>query len=379
MGVPAIITKKGINIDRNKIMKRPLALFFMAIVLLWPSFILANDDRKRSLGISFHAGYILPHSDEIKALANKPACGIALQYQIWHGGKEDYELFDCFWNAGFEYRYFNFLNPKILGSAHDFTLYLEPILYQHSNFIFTSRLGTGINYLTRIYDPIDNPTNKFFGSPISFPLFIEGSMYYKVSEASLIKISLAYNHISNGGIKQPNKGMNWPSIVLGYTFAKHGIPSFQREERDNLLLKKNNYRFSMYYFNSLKVIDSPKKLCYIYGVGLRYYYSLSYKYQLHATTEVYIDSYIKENLLRWGDTRDYKRAGAGFGHAINFGRLSLTQTMAYYYYAPYPAMTSFYHRHDLLFNLYKGISAGVFLKAHKHVADLMGIQMVYGW
>ena len=40
-----------------------------------------------------------------------------------------------------------------------------------------------------------------------------------------------YNHISNGGLKQPNKGINYPTLALGLDYIPNPILIQNREKR----------------------------------------------------------------------------------------------------------------------------------------------------
>ncbi|NJO90852.1 MAG: acyloxyacyl hydrolase [Chloroflexia bacterium] len=80
---------------------------------------------------------------------------------------------------------------------------------------FGIRSGVGISYLTTVYDEINNPDNQFFASHIAFLLLVEFKAKYKINKKLELTASFCYNHISNGGIKQPNYGMNFPTLTFG--------------------------------------------------------------------------------------------------------------------------------------------------------------------
>src|SRR5690606_38922491 len=65
------------------------------------------------------------------------------------------------------------------------------------------------------FDPVSNPSNIFFSVPVNFLVFLASSMEYRFSPAWSGQFSLSYNHISNGGQKQPNKGINYPMVGFG--------------------------------------------------------------------------------------------------------------------------------------------------------------------
>ena len=114
-------------------------------------------------------------------------------------------------SAGIQAGYLNFQNPDVLGSAFELTFFAEPIITHRRNFMFSIRGGTGISYHTKYYDKLENPSNLFFSTRFAFPLFIGARFKYRIADHTYITLSGCYNHISNGGFKQPNKGMNFPT------------------------------------------------------------------------------------------------------------------------------------------------------------------------
>ena len=105
--------------------------------------------------------------------------------------------------------------PKYSDISLPFTVFAEPVISYGEKYLFTIRGGGGISYHNRIYDPVDNPLNMFFSSRISFPLYVAARFKYSINDKTFITLSASYNHISNGGYKQPNKGMNFPTLALG--------------------------------------------------------------------------------------------------------------------------------------------------------------------
>ena len=82
-----------------------------------------------------------------------------------------------------------------------------------------NRTTAGLAYLTRVYNAGTNPRNTFFGSPINGLLALSVSVHYRFTNRLYLSATAAYNHISNGGTRQPNRGMNFPTAGLGITYV----------------------------------------------------------------------------------------------------------------------------------------------------------------
>jgi len=76
----------------------------------------------------------------------------------------------------------------------------------------------GLSYLDNVYDERSNPENLFFSSEISGILLLNLTYNYLIKEQYQLNFSINYNHISNAGLKMPNKGMNFPTVSLGMDY-----------------------------------------------------------------------------------------------------------------------------------------------------------------
>src|SRR5690606_5060061 len=127
--------------------------------------------------------------------------------------------------------YYNFNNPSALGSAAGVAGTFEPILWRNHRWALSLASGIGLAYLNKVYDPVDNPENMFFSQPLSFLLFVAPTLEYRISPNWSARAGLSYNHISNGGQKQPNKGMNFPGISLGASLylSSQDLPRYEKK------------------------------------------------------------------------------------------------------------------------------------------------------
>ena len=94
-----------------------------------------------------------------------------------------------------------------IGQSVNCLLYLEPLFRINRKFGFGISAGTGVSYLSEVYDELTNPGNKFFASHVAFMLMLDFKTKFRISQKFELTGSFCYNHISNGGIKQPNYGL----------------------------------------------------------------------------------------------------------------------------------------------------------------------------
>ncbi len=224
-------------------------------------------------GFQIHYGFIIPHSKAIQDISDTNPIGFELNRSKLRTSLRDWQVFNAYWISGMEARYFNFQNPEILGGVFDLSVFAEPVIRHRNNYLFTIRGGAGVSYHTKIYDELENPLNQFFSSRISFPLFVDARIKYRVSSQTFLTLSACYNHISNGGVRQPNKGMNFPTLSAGFERYHKPIPVLNN---DFISIDRESESATFFLFQalaSIKVLGEkngyPEKARFIYGLHSR--------------------------------------------------------------------------------------------------------------
>ena len=93
--------------------------------------------------------------------------------------------------------------------------FVQTYLIRKKRFQLTHQFGIGLGYATKKFDQFTNPGNLTYSSNISNYLALGISNYYFINPKTALNLSFIFNHISNGGIKDPNNGLNF-----------HGVNSF---------------------------------------------------------------------------------------------------------------------------------------------------------
>lgn len=162
-----------------------------------------------------HYGFIISHSDEVKSISQSNPYGIQLEYSRLKTSDKAWKTCYCYGRTGLSFSYFNYANPQVLGSAYNLIYFVEPYFAYKGPFKFSMRGSIGATYLTTPFHATTNPQNLLFSSHFSFYLAMSLNLNYHLNENYAINLSANYNHISNGSQKQPNKGMNFPTVAVG--------------------------------------------------------------------------------------------------------------------------------------------------------------------
>jgi hypothetical protein len=316
-------------------------------------------------------GFIIPHSQDLKPISQSNPYGVNLHYQVLNTSKKSWDACNCFHYLGAQLSYHNFANPDVLGSAISLSGTFEPILWRKGRVSFNLLTGGGVSYLTEYYDEVENPENVFFSKPINFLLFVTPKFEYRFSENWSAHISFAYNHISNGGQSQPNKGMNYPMWGIGLNRYSdlQVFPNYVKKS----LLENWNWYLESGFTTSVSAWSSGRKLVIALVGGT--HRSVSSINALGAGIETVIDYSLEVE-----NNRSEAIMPAPFiaNHFI-FGRVDFSQRMAIYTRKPdgYNDDFSFYQRYLLMYRFDGNLSLGFSLKAHGHIAEHMDFRI--GW
>lgn len=329
------------------------------------------------LAAKLQKGFIIPHSEAIKDISFTKPAGIMVTYGKIMLSEKGYKAINQFSKTGISLYIYDYQYPEVLGRSFNLSVYGEPLFRFHKNFYASIKAGLGVSYLTNVYHVQDNPDNKFFSTPLSFILYAQLKLNYKLSRQWHISLNAAYPHISNGGIKQPNKGMNFPAFGLGaeYILSSYRLPDYSTIQTDSF---KTELTYEGELFLCAKNINETEnyeaKLLWLYGLQVRTGRQISKLNSLSLATEWIADNYNKERIKRAGLELSHHKAALMFGHELLFGQFSFRQQFAFYIFAPYETDIA-YQRYTLSYAVNKHFFVSGSLKANKHVADIFDFRI----
>ncbi len=322
-----------------------------------------------NLALKPQYGIILPHSSKVEHLTYSNPVGLELEYSWLLLKDKNWQQCNCYSKAGMSFLYVNYDNPEIVGSSYNLIGFAEPFFIRYRRFLFSVRIGFGVSYLDKIYDSADNPENTFFSTHISFIAHVDLNAYYQISNKYSLMSYAKYNHISNGGVKQPNYGMNFPMFGLGLSYYPSGKVVFPDREKQEFV---GEYFFNIYTFGMIKKIKEneyfPEKTTYVFGFYSLAGRTISKVNGFSIGVEYINDGGAKEEISRKELTLDHQKVSGLIGHHLLFGKFDFSQYWGTYIYAPYKPM-NFYQRYSLSYSLGSHVLGGVTLKAHGDVAD----------
>ena len=330
------------------------------------------------IGAKVHYGFIIPHHQDLKAISEANIWGIQLEISKLKIRPQSWDNCNCYYRMGLSFNYYDYRNPDVLGHSYNLILFFEPYLNFKGASRLSFRTGMGLTYLDQVYDVSFNPENLFYSSKISGILTANITYNYIINDSYQVNLSANYNHISNAGVKMPNKGMNFPTLSIGMDYIFRPVPLEPQVKSTGLRAKK-----VLYYLNSFWAIrtvnaDSlyPEQKKIMAGISGGLIRGLSNINGLLLGAEISYDASYKELSRRWETGFLPWVISLHLGNSFVIGRVTFTQELAYYVLKPSEVIDkSVFQRYGLYYRLGKNLNAGFSLKAYGHVAEHMDVRV----
>lgn len=348
-----------------------LLIFLLFFTSAWP-----QDSASNPVfwGLKPHYGFIIPHSKAIRDISSSSPYGMGLDYGWVLAQEQDWQRCNCYSRAGFSVLYANYGNPEVLGSSLNLIMFAEPYLDFKGDWKTSLRMGVGPSYITKVYDEEENPENLFFSSHLSFIIHLDLTFHIRVSERWFLNVYAKYNHISNGGIDEPNKGMNFPTFGAG---MDHTLEPLQLDPRQPEPVEDKGIVPSLGVFATMKNVvvgeGDVKKRTFGFGALAKARKNVTRLNALSLGAEYLWDGEIRE---KTAGNHKHRQVSLLAGNELLFGKFIFSQYWGTYLYAPY-YKKNFFQRYALTYQVSEHLRLGVTLKAHAEVAQNFNVLIDY--
>jgi hypothetical protein len=253
------------------------------------------------------------------------------------------------------------------------------------------RIGGGLGIVTKPYDFQTNPTHNAIGTRLNNITQFKFS-YRRNTDRYRLQTGFAFTHFSNGGIRQPNFGINMPSLFLSSGFVKKSNLNEAkiRTEPEVIPLRRAGIATQFWYTQVAyhQVLDGPKYP--VYGASFSVYY------RMHRFNRFYLGADAERNqaIFAWhyhaagGAEADKIRDGADrrglfIANEWLFDQFSIYIQSSRYIGSKYNSWTrgNGYNKLAIRYFLPVGASArvrphlGVQMKAHKVAAEFIAVSV----
>ncbi len=335
----------------------------------------------RRVGLAVQTGFIIPHSAELIPIARNRPVGFELSYDRLARSRRAFESCQCLARVGVYVNYLTFNNPVVLGETVGAGAYFEPLLWGRKNTVLSARTTIGLSYLTRVYDPVTNPINTFFSLPLSAWLGLGVQVGQQLNPRWGLTVAANYNHISNGGTRQPNRGMNFPTVSVGIQYRPRPAPLPDTREWSVARIQ-SRWMGSVVLGGSVRVLPQTDLLAEeaaaVWTVTALGGYRLNRFHGVSMGVEFTDDDFVRGQLRRAAQTAHHQQLGALIGYELRQGRYGFRAHLGINILHPGPPVTEHvFQRYQLLYQWASGLTVGVGLKSQLQVAQ--GFDLRAGW
>jgi hypothetical protein len=356
-------------------------------LLLSPLGAVAQDDDSLrrgprsifSVGLAGHYGFVFAHSVDVENTRGARPRGLRAELVWQRIDEKTWQACTCYPRNGLQVSVMNFDN-RVLGYGLNAGYFLEPTFRLGSAVSLTLRGSVGLAFLTNPYHPVRNPTNQSYSLPVNAYLSLGVGTSLRLSRRWSLTLSGQYEHASNGGLQEPNKGINYPTASVGLLYAVNPTDLPRRERPLARDFRHRRPRFDAYAFGTARTAERGEPTRYFLGgMGFTASKQVGKLSALTLGAETFVDFPSRELARRAGSNPLPLRAGVLLGHEFLLGNYVFSQQLGVYAYNPFPFFDRVYHRWGLTRRVGRSWAVGFNLLAHRQVANFLDLRVVRSW
>lgn len=332
-----------------------------------------------SIGLGVQYGTIFAHTVEVQNTKGARPIGIETIISWQRNDAATYALCHCYPRQGLLLAYYDY-DVELLGKSGTAAYFLEPTYRLGNGLLFSFKGAAGFSYLNNPYDSISNPGNQSYSTHLSAYLLVGIGAWVQLSEQWWLNPSINYQHISNGGARKPNKGINWPTAGIAVSYQPQSRPWYTGTRTKEKYWKDYSIRYDVAILGTMRrgYDEAGDRIRYaLGGVALQAGRQVGSISMLTLGVEAYHDEELKDELRRDGLNASPVKAGLLFGHEFLLGRFQFSQRLGVYVFDQTPYYDRIFHRWGLQYRINRNFSAGVNLLAHRQVAEFVDFRLAY--
>lgn len=339
----------------------------------------AKENDIFSFGIGIQHGFIFAHSEAVENTRGSNPTGGEVFLSWQRNNAAVWNLCNCFPRKGLLLAYYDYDNV-ILGKSITAAYFLEPAYKLGRNTFFSFKGSAGVSYLTNPFDSLKNPSNRSYSTDFSVYLLVGLGVWFRLNDHLRLNAAVNYQHESNGGLKEPNKGINWPTAGFALSYQKTSPSYYTGLRSKEKFWKDLSPRFDIGLFGipkrSIDKTGNSRRMLLI-GLSGQAAKQVGRINALTLGTEIYRDEQLRVRLKKDSIKASPVKAGILFGHEFLLGKFLFSQRLGLYVFDQTPYYDQLYHRWGIQYQFSRHFRAGFNLLAHRHVADFFDLRIMY--
>lgn len=330
-------------------------------------------------------GFLINHHLEMRIFnAHFPSFEMNIGKETF--GSQRWQMLYKYPFIGISYWYSQMGNSQFLGSANAVFPYVNYPILRDQKHELNFRVGLGLAYLTKCFDPIENYKYIAIGSHINAAVNLMAEYRWRFNPRMNVAIGLAIMHFSNGSTKTPNYGINIPSANLAFAYRLSKENSYMNKKEIPGLY---NFEFpgkrSVDFYTGFTV--AYKDMGNEYGRKFMVYnffgnvmkqitFKSSFGVGIDFTSNQSDPFFAKLENLEYQSKSELLRVGIGPAYQLQMSNLSYNFGLGFYVHGKMTP-TSLYFKIGLQYQITDGLFANLALRTHFGQADFVGIGLGY--
>lgn len=229
-----------------------LVLFFLLVFFVGEG--LAQKEGPFSIGFVPKTGFLMAHRETMDHLVKDRNNVFELEFSRQDNSDGIWSKIYKYPSQGTTLIYHDYGNPEVLGRSFTFCRFTRFPIYQSEKWGFVDfRLGNGISYITKKYDPFENKKNIAIGSHINGFVNLQFS-WIKQFNRVYFGGGLDFSHISNAKLKTPNQGLNTLTgfLTAGFNMEPRQVYDQPKFETDSIEVVRKFNKWHFHFIFGLK-------------------------------------------------------------------------------------------------------------------------------
>jgi hypothetical protein len=335
-----------------------------------------SAQNPRSIELQGDYGFLILHSQDIRPIGQSYPFGVGIDYSYWLLKEKNWKNCQCYPRVGLSLNYQNFDNSDVLGWGIPLYGFVEPWYRIRNNLFFTIRAGAGYSWLSNPYDAETNPLNLSYSLHLTPFIMVGTGLSYSFNPQWQAGVQFRYNHVSNGGMQEPNKGLNYPtgSVSLSYSWEGVEFPKRRKVPLSELSMRKS---LVISAFAAGKSIDATRVTYTVPGLEIKYSQQVGRISALVGGVEWISNLAYRERIRQIQSGEDHNQLALLFGHEFLLGNFTFSQLAGVYVYKDYDVKPDWYQRYGLVWYPFDQFFLGTQIKVHGHVAEFLDFRIGY--
>ncbi len=349
-------------------------LSFLSLILF------GQSSYPYNIGMRSQYGFILNHAETMEYITAQHFPAFEIYFEKETFGKKEWQKAYHFPKWGFAFYTANF--NQYIGKGFNLHPYISFPIINKDKFELDFRVGSGIGYITKPYDPTLNYKNVAIGTHLNatFSFMLDAS--FKLSPQLKLHSNFVFTHFSNTSFAKPNLGINIPTAGLGLSYhfgKKQSIDTTSLNSFDKKL-NKWVYKISASFgVNETYTVINKK---YIAAVA-----SISAEKQLNRKSRIGFEANVFQNpalaaaLRSLGESIDKDievlQLGIGPSYTLTIDNFGIFLQAGFYLKTRFKEVGNMYHRVGGIYDFNDKLSAHLILKTHFATAEYLEFGLGY--